>query len=37
MVNWTHRWYRPGSRHSPKKIAATLSAIFLAGYQTSAQ
>jgi AcrR family transcriptional regulator len=35
MVNWTHRWYRPGSRHSPKKIAATLTAIFLDGYRTA--
>ena len=34
MVNWTHRWYKPGSRHPPKKIAATLSAIFLSGYRT---
>lgn len=33
MVNWTHRWYRPGSKHDAKEIAATLSAIFLAGYQ----
>lgn len=37
MVNWTHRWYRPGSRHSPKKIAATLTAIFLDGYRTGEQ
>lgn len=33
MVNWTHRWYKPGSKHTPKEIAATLSAIFLTGYE----
>ena len=33
MVNWTHRWYRPGSSHNPREIAKTLSAIFLAGLQ----
>lgn len=33
MVNWTHRWYKPGSAHTAKEIAATLSTIFLSGYQ----
>jgi len=32
IVNWTHRWYKPGSQHSPEEIAGTLSAIFLHGY-----
>jgi AcrR family transcriptional regulator len=31
MVNWTHRWYRPGSKQSPKEIARTFTAIFLEG------
>ncbi|HEY1971699.1 MAG TPA: TetR/AcrR family transcriptional regulator [Pseudonocardia sp.] len=36
MVNWTHRWYKPGSKHTAKEIAATLSAIFLSGYRSPA-
>lgn len=31
MVNWTHRWYRPGSKHSPATIAKAFTAIFLKG------
>jgi AcrR family transcriptional regulator len=31
MVNWTHRWYRPGSEHSAEAIAETLASIFLHG------
>jgi hypothetical protein len=35
MINWTHRWYRPGSKYSPKEIAAAFSAMFLEGCSTS--
>jgi AcrR family transcriptional regulator len=34
MVNWTHRWYKPGEGHDPKEIATTFAAIFLDGYNT---
>jgi AcrR family transcriptional regulator len=33
MINWTHRWYRPDSKHTPKEIARTFSTIFLEGYR----
>lgn len=33
MINWTHRWYRPGSRQTPKEIAHTFTTIFLDGYR----
>ena len=33
MINWTHRWYKPGSKQSAKKIAETFSALFLDGYR----
>lgn len=36
MINWTHRWYKPGSQHSPKEIAETFSALFLDGYRNPA-
>jgi AcrR family transcriptional regulator len=32
MVNWTHRWYKPGSRLSAEDIAAIFASIFLDGY-----
>ena len=31
MINWTHRWYRPGSTFSPGEIAAAFTSIFLDG------
>jgi AcrR family transcriptional regulator len=33
MINWTHRWYKPGSAHSAKEIAETFCALFLDGYR----
>jgi len=33
MINWTHRWYKPGSPESAKEIAATFCALFLDGYR----
>lgn len=30
MVNWTHRWYRPG-RYDPHHVADVFSAVFLEG------
>jgi AcrR family transcriptional regulator len=33
MINWTHRWYKPGSKQSAKAIAETFSALFLDGYR----
>ena len=32
-MNWTHRWYRPGSKYSPKEIAEAFTTIFLEGCQ----
>jgi AcrR family transcriptional regulator len=37
MINWTHRWYRPGSKYSPKEVAAAFSAMFLEGCGTDRQ
>jgi len=34
MINWTHRWYRPGSsRHTGKDIGVSFANIFLEGLQ----
>ena len=35
MINWTHRWYKPGSQHSAKEIAETFCALFLDGYRNA--
>lgn len=32
MVNWMHRWYRPGLTWSPDEVAKTYTEIFLNGY-----
>jgi AcrR family transcriptional regulator len=37
MINWTHRWYRPGSKYTAKEIAAAFSAMFLEGCGTEAK
>jgi AcrR family transcriptional regulator len=31
MVNWTYRWYRPGSKYTPQDIARAFSSLFLSG------
>jgi AcrR family transcriptional regulator len=33
MLNWTHRWYRPGGRHASDEVAGTFVAILLEGLQ----
>ena len=33
MINWTHRWYKPGSAKTAKEIADTFCALFLDGYR----
>lgn len=33
MLNWTHRWYRPGGRHTSEEVARTFVAILLDGLQ----
>jgi AcrR family transcriptional regulator len=33
MVNWTHRWYRPGSKFNPREISDTFTTLFLDGYR----
>jgi hypothetical protein len=33
MINWMHRWYKPGSTQSAKEIADTICALFLDGYR----
>jgi len=32
MINWLHRWYRPGAKWSPEEIAKTFTEIFLNGF-----
>lgn len=32
MVNWTHRWYRPGGKYSPADVANVFAGIFVNGY-----
>ena len=32
MINWMHRWYRPGMKWSPEEISRTFTEIFLSGY-----
>jgi AcrR family transcriptional regulator len=32
MINWTHRWYKPGSPHRAQEIANTFCTLFLDGY-----
>ena len=32
MINWMHRWYRPGGKWSPEEVAHTFTQIFLGGY-----
>src|ERR1700689_4825274 len=29
MINWMHRWYRPGSKWSPEEISKTFTEMFL--------
>jgi AcrR family transcriptional regulator len=31
MINWTHRWYRPGRGLSPRELADSFCALFLEG------
>jgi TetR/AcrR family transcriptional regulator, cholesterol catabolism regulator len=31
MINWTHRWYKPGGSSSPKEVADAFIAIFFDG------
>ncbi|WP_375476368.1 TetR/AcrR family transcriptional regulator [uncultured Jatrophihabitans sp.] len=32
MINWMHRWYRPGMKWSPQDISDAYTQIFLDGY-----
>lgn len=34
MINWTHRWYRPGRGLSPTELADSFSVLFLEGLIT---
>lgn len=34
MLNWTHRWYLPGGRHTSDEVARTFVAILLDGLQS---
>jgi TetR/AcrR family transcriptional regulator, cholesterol catabolism regulator len=36
MINWMHRWYRPGGKWSTEEITRTFTEIFLNGYGTPA-
>jgi AcrR family transcriptional regulator len=36
MINWMHRWYRPGGKWSAEEVANTFTEIFLGGYGTQA-
>lgn len=31
MLNWTHRWYQPGSAHGAAEVSRSFAAIFLDG------
>lgn len=31
MLNWTHRWYKPGGKHAGEDVARTFSELFLGG------
>jgi TetR/AcrR family transcriptional regulator, cholesterol catabolism regulator len=31
MVNWTHRWYKPGGKAAPSDIAKAFAAVFFDG------
>jgi AcrR family transcriptional regulator len=31
MLNWTHRWHRPGGRHGARQIADAFAKVFLRG------
>jgi hypothetical protein len=31
MLNWTHRWHRPGGRHGARQIADAFANVFLGG------
>jgi TetR/AcrR family transcriptional regulator, cholesterol catabolism regulator len=33
MINWMHRWYRPGGKWSTEEITKTFTEIFLNGYR----
>lgn len=33
MLNWTHRWFKPGGKRDAKEIAACFSEIFFTGMQ----
>jgi TetR/AcrR family transcriptional regulator, cholesterol catabolism regulator len=32
MINWTHRWYKPGGRYSPTEVANAFCTIFFDGF-----
>lgn len=36
MVNWTHRWYKPGPAKNAQAIADTFAALFLDGFSNQA-
>jgi AcrR family transcriptional regulator len=31
VVNWTHRWYKPGGKHTPQAVADAFCKLVLAG------
>jgi AcrR family transcriptional regulator len=37
MVNWTHRWYKPGHKFDPQDIAKAFTTLFLSGATASAE
>ena len=36
MMNWTHRWLRPGGKYDPKQVSTAFIAIFMDGMSTQA-
>lgn len=34
MLNWTHRWYRPGTGETPEEIGKTFAEIVLVGLES---
>ena len=34
MLNWTHRWYTPGGKHTAKEVSGAFAAIYFDGMAT---
>jgi TetR/AcrR family transcriptional regulator, cholesterol catabolism regulator len=32
VVNWTHRWYKPGGKHTPQAVAESFCKLVMNGF-----